>query len=657
MHPTTHHLTPNTHHPTFNIMTPSFPLTQSQYGIYVECANRSGEICYNLPYLYTIDCSLDVNKLCKAVETAVKAHPTLFTRIVLSDEGEPLQEVDTDAIPSWTLHVEDVKDIEALIPSLVEPFDIYGERLFRIRLLRNSQALYLFIDYHHIIVDGTSMKLLLNDIDKAYHGIAPDAEQFTLAEVAVKERADRLSPAFEEGKEWYAKNFDCSDTFTQLIPDREETAVKEASLLRTLSTSTDTVDAFCRENGIFKSTLFTSAYAFLLAKFNNEQESLFTTVYNGRNDKRLNNTVGMFVKTFPVYAKFTPETSVLDYLLANQEQIGGYRKHDVYSYSDVMEDLQPQTNSMFAWHASLFADDQMGDKPMAVRRIGNSTLDAPLYLKAFVRDGRIQVKAEYRSNLYSEALVSQFLESYEAVLEGMLTLQLLCDIDITTAPQVEMLDSFNQTDVPYDTTQTIVSLFLRQVEATPDNIAVVYKDKSYTYREVDDISNRIASYISSRGLGLGDVVSVLIPRCEWMPIASLGVLKAGCAYQPLDPSYPKERLNFMMQDADAKLLISDEELRDIVDEYQGEVLLTQSLNALPAIDFSSEDTLTSPDSLFILLYTSGSTGTPKGCRLTHGNLVAFCHWYQRFYDCSPRAELPHTPATASTPVCWTCIRL
>ena len=614
-------------------MNPSFPLTKSQYGIYVECANRSGEICYNLPYLYTIDNSLDADRLCKAVETAVKAHPTLFTRIVLNDDGEPMQTISAD-IDSWTLHVEDVEDIEAMKPSLVAPFDIYGDRLFRIRLLRNSEALYLFIDYHHIIVDGTSMKLLLNDIDKAYHGIAPDAEQLTLAEVAVQEQADRQSPAFQEGKEWYAKNFDCSDTFTQLIPDREETVVTEGSLLRTLSTSSDAVDAFCRENGVFKSTLFTSAFAFLLAKFNNEQESLFTTVYNGRYDKRLSNTVGMFVKTFPIYAKFTPETSVLDYLLANQEQIGGCRKHDVYSYSDVMEDLKPQTNSMFAWHATLFADDQMGDKPMAVERIGNSTLDAPLYLKAFIRDGRLQVKAEYRSNEYSEALVSQFLESYEAVIEGMLTLQCLCDIDITTASQVEILDSFNQTDVPYDTTQTIVSLFLRQVEATPDNIAVVYKDKSFTYREVDDISNRIAADISSRGLGLGDVVSVLIPRCEWMPIASLGVLKAGCAYQPLDPSYPKERLNFMMQDADAKLLICDEELRDIVDEYQGEVLLTKDLLSLP-IHPSPNTHHPSPESLFILLYTSGSTGVPKGCRLTHGNLVAFCHWYQRFYDLRP----------------------
>ncbi|MBQ4175619.1 MAG: non-ribosomal peptide synthetase, partial [Prevotella sp.] len=179
-------------------------------------------------------------------------------------------------------------------------------------------------------------------------------------------------------------------------------------------------------------------------------------------------------------------------------------------------------------------------------------------------------------------------------------------------------------------TQTIVSLFVKQAKATPQNIAVVYKERKYTYAEVDDISNRIAAFIRTKDLQLEDVVSVLIPRCEWMAIASLGVLKAGCAYQPLDPSYPKERLNFMMQDANAKLLIADEELQPIVDEYKGDVLLTKDIPQLP--EAACPDVALTPNNLFILLYTSGSTGIPKGCQLIHANLVAFCHWFQQFYD-------------------------
>ena len=176
-------------------------------------------------------------------------------------------------------------------------------------------------------------------------------------------------------------------------------------------------------------------------------------------------------------------------------------------------------------------------------------------------------------------------------------------------------------------------MFQKQAKATPEKVAVVFKDKQFTYAEVDEMSDRIAGYITSKGLGLEDVVSILIPRCEWMVIASLGVLKAGCAYQPLDPSYPKERLNFMMQDANARLLIADEELRPIVDDYNGEVILTKDLDKCVAV--TQQHTELKPNSLFILLYTSGSTGVPKGCQLTHGNLVAFCHWYHRYYDLKP----------------------
>ena len=609
------------------------PLSKVQYGIYVECASRIGEICYNLPYVYAFDKSLDEERLRTAVIDTVEAHPTLFTRIELTDDGEPMQTIDMDN-EHFELEIEDTTDIEKKAAELVRPFDIYNDRLFRIHLLRDDSHLYLFIDYHHLIVDGTSMSLLLHDINDAYNGKAVSGESMTLADVCAEEEALRLSPAFEEAKQWYAKNFDCNDTFTQLLPDREDPELKEASLLRTLSVDMDRVEQFCRDNGIFKSTLFTMAYAYLLAKFNNDQEALFNTVYNGRKTKQLAHTVGMFVKTLPVYAKFAADTTVLDYLKAGQEQTSGCREHDVYSFSDIMEDLKLQSNSMFAWHGMLFSDDEMGGKPMKARRIGNSTLDASLYLKAFILDGKYQIKAEYHANEYSEEIIAQFLESYEAVVEGFLSASLLSEVSISTPAQVAMLDTFNETDADYDDTQTIVSLFERQAQLTPQNIAVVYKDRQYTYAEVDAISSRIAAFVLSKGLKQEDVVSVLIPRCEWMAIVSLGVLKAGCAYQPLDPTYPKERLNFMMQDAGAKLLIADEQLRPIVDGYQGEVMLTKDIPQL-ADNPTPITQHPTPSNLFIMLYTSGSTGVPKGCQLTHANLVAFCNWHQRFYSLKP----------------------
>ena len=608
------------------------PLTKTQYGIYAECIQHLGEYRYNLTYLYPLDSSLDEVKLKAAIEVAVAAHPTLFTRFEVDEHGDPMQTIDDSE--TFSLEVERIIDIEAEKRGMVMPFHIFKDRLFRIRLLKDSEHFYIFIDVHHLIADGMSLKVILADIDAAYSGKEIEPEVLTLADVARAEAEQMKTPAFEECKQWYAQNFDCSDTFSQLIPDSEGTDSRIGNSKRKLSVSMDTIESYCKAHGIFKNTFFTAVYSYLLAKYNNDQEALFSTVYKGRQDKRLSHSVAMLAKTIPLYAKFDNDTTVLDFLKTLQKQLTGCREHELYSFTDVMSDLNLQFGSFFAWHGRLFDQVEIDGKRTEPIELHHTTLEVPLYVKVLVLDGHYYVEADYQMDVYTEQLISQFLESYEAVVEAFLKEDYLCDISIATKSQTELLDSFNQTDVPYDNTQTIVSLFRQQVAQMPDNIAMVYRDVRLTYKQVDEISERIARYVKSLGLGSEDVVSVLIPRCEWMVLASLGVLKAGCAYQPLDPSYPAERLNFMMQDASAKLLIADEELRPIVDEYKGQVLFTKDIDALPAAATPVEIDIT-PSSLFIMLYTSGSTGVPKGCQLTHGNLVCFCHWYQRYYELAP----------------------
>ena len=620
-------------------MKTSAPLTKTQYGLYVECVNHPGEPCYNVPCFYILDGSLDEERLRRAVETVVTAHPTLFTRIELTDQGDPVQTIDDTE--TFSLQVEHVDDIEAAKKTMIQPFNIVGDRLFRIRLLRDKEHFYYFQDVHHTLFDGGSQALMLADIEKAYNGEPLEPEQLTMAQLAVAEEELRQTAVFEEDKKWYAENFDCGDCYSPLLPDRDDKQFVDALLTRTMAVDKARVDAFCKTNGVFRSSVFTAAYAYLLAKYNNEQQVLFNTVHNGRADKRSNRTLGMLVRTVPVYAKFDADTRVLDFIKAGEEQMKGCRQHGSYNYSDAINDLGLQPATLFIWHGNTLENNPFCGKPMKFILLCNNSREVSLYLKVVIKEGRFVVEAEYNGNEYSEALMSQFMESYEAVVEGFLTQERLCDINMTTASQMVLLDSFNQTEVDYDDTQTVVSLFRRQAKATPDAEAVVFKDHRYTYAQVDEISDRIAGYILSKGLGVGDAVSIIIPRCEWMAIASMGILKAGCAYQPLDPSYPKERLNFMVKDADAKLLIADEELRELVDEYQGEVLLTKELLSLPALTAEANSQLStlnsqlSPSDRFILLYTSGSTGVPKGCQLTHANLVCYCNWYWKYYDLKP----------------------
>ena len=616
------------------------PLSKTQYGLYVECVNNTGEACYNIPYCYTLDGSLNGERLLNAIQMAVSAHPTLFTRIGQGDDGEPFQIIDDSE--SFSISIDEVTGIEAEKAQFIQPFNIVGDRLFRIRLLKDAAHYYLLQDIHHIISDGASRKVLLGDIEKAYYGEALQSEDKTMGQMAMEEAELRKTTAFEDAKKWYAEHFDCGDLVSPLLSDilsGDERPDEEGKLTRIMDVNQEEIEAFCKDNGIYKSTFFTAAYAFLIAKYNNEQQALFCTIHNGRSDKLLSHTVAMLVKTLPVYQQFADDTPVIDFLKAGQDQMSGCRQHEAYAFSDAVNDLGLQIATMFAWHGTLFEGHELCGKPMTAMRLNNNTLEVPLYVKAYTRDGRYVVEAEYHSCEFSEALIAQFLESYETVVKGFLSQEMLRDVSIISESQTKMLDSFNPPGTDYDTSETVVSLFRKQAKATPDHTAVVYKDSRYSYREVDEISDRIAAYIASKGLGgdsqapTTDAVSVLIPRSEWMAIASLGILKAGCAYQPLDPSYPKERLNFMMKDAGARLLIADEQLRPLVDEYQGEVLFTKDIKQLPAADKLPDGP--TPDSLFILLYTSGSTGVPKGCQLTHANLVCYCHWYWRYYDLKP----------------------
>ncbi len=224
------------------------------------------------------------------------------------------------------------------------------------------------------------------------------------------------------------------------------------------------------------------------------------------------------------------------------------------------------------------------------------------------------------------------------------------------------MDAFNVAEIDWPETD-MVSMFRETAEKYPDHEAVIFRDEVLTYRQVDEISERIAGFLSSNGVGKGKVVSVLIHRGIEMVTATLGALKTGAAYQPLDPSYPSERLCFMMNDADCALLIADEDLLEKVPEYKGTVLLTKDIPSLPPCEKLT--CKPEPEDLFILLYTSGTTGVPKGVMLEHRNLANFVRHYHKTYsldkDCRVSAYASYgfdacmmelfSPLTAGACVC------
>ncbi len=242
---------------------------------------------------------------------------------------------------------------------------------------------------------------------------------------------------------------------------------------------------------------------------------------------------------------------------------------------------------------------------------------------------------DYDTALFSEEMMLGLAKSIENAVRTLMESDNLSQVSLTGKEEWKVLDSFNAAwDLEFDKADTVVTVFRRNAKTQPDKVAAVFKDKAYTYRELDELTDRLAAKLyahASQATGKSvlaeEVVSILLNRNENVFILPLAAVKAGLAYEPLDPSYPKERLNFMVKDAGACLLVAEESLLGLVDEYEGPTVTVEELYASHDLTshLSSLPSHPSPSDLLIMLYTSGSTGLPKGCQIEHRNMVAYAH--------------------------------
>ena len=608
-------------------------LSKTEYGVYFDFANNPKSTAYNIPQFLTFDKDTDVLKLKSAVEQAIENHPYLKTRLNVDEDGNVCKSICGE--PAY-VEVREINSADFDKRTYVYPFDLLKDRLYRCCIIKTECSVILFSDVHHIIYDGSSLRIFMEDIDKAMSGQPLEPEIFTGNDVSEEEAQRLLSPEFDEAKKYYESVFGGLELESVPIFDKkeEQPAAKKNRFDFSLFNADD-IRNFAHAHGIKSSTFFTGVFGFVLAKFAGSDESLFSTIYNGRNQK-LTRSCGMFVKTLPVYCNSSKNDDIEQYLKDLDLQLDNNRKHDLYSYADICADLQIDPQALFAYQGDAWQSVSFGGRQVIIDTVNSPDPKVAVTFEVFRLNGNFFSHIEYRSDLYEEETMQVFARCFEKAVCEFLSKQKLSEIDIAGSDQLALVENFNNTEKTYDTSKTVVDLFREQTRANPDNTAVVYLDRHYTYKQVDEISDRIAGYISSLGIGREDVVSILIPRCEYMVIASLGASKAGAAYQPLDPSYPSERLEFMLKDADAKLLIADKKLLDRVPNYKGRVLLLDEIPALPECDNIPESP--KPQDLFILLYTSGSTGVPKGCMLEHRNIASFCNWYRNYYNLTPQSR-------------------
>lgn len=614
-----------------------YPLTDSQMGVFLECAASPQSTMYNIPVCFRLPAGADPERWKEAAGRMASRYPALFVSIEMRQEEQTygMAVHDTDGL-SIPVYEAAEAEMDGLKREFVRPFDLEKGPLVRMAFYRTEESVYFLADMHHIISDGASVALFFDGVRKIYEGEEPEAEGISQFDLSLCEGRLKDTEAYKKAREYFEKRLAGLEVDSVPVFDMAENpeaperpSGRITGCLGEILGQEET-DWFAGKNGVTESTLFLGAFAYALAKYNGQTEVLFGSVNNGRRDLKLKRTIGMLVRTLPVYVQIQEEETVAEYLQKLQQDFFETMSHDCCSFEELAGRYQVTSDILFVYQSETLngMHTKRGLIPMETLETGNSL--ANLAVHVFKKDGSYEIHLEYRSDVYLERTARTLLSLMVKALEGFRDCACLKDIPLVSAEDVAVLDSYHGKRTDYDRALTLPELFRRQAEKTPEHTAVVFREKRFSYREIDRLSDGVAAYVSRLGIGKDQTVSILISRGEYMPIASLGVMKAGAIYQPLDPEYPPERLSFMMEDAQTKLLIADEALLELVPGYNGQVLPTKEIPGLSA-EGAKEIPAPLPEDTYILLYTSGTTGTPKGCMLSHGNLAAFCNWYCRYY--------------------------
>ena len=588
-----------------------YPLSHAQTGVYFECMKNPTSTLYNIPMRARLPLAISDDALRAAVTQVVNNHPELFVHFRTNDTG-----VEQVVDKSLELNVESRElkesELDAFRAEFVRPFNLSKDLLCRFCMVRTEEALYLYCDIHHLVCDGASYDVFFNELCALLDSGSIDAEMYTYAQFVADEQTAKDGEEYAAAKEFFHSQLAQVEGATEVAPDL--TNPKDGEIGQVYAPmDIKAAEALAQKAEVTPAGATLAAVFSTLARFANADDLCITTISNGRSNLKMANTMGMMVNTLALSSKIGDQ-NVVDFIRETGEHFEQTLAHENYPFAQIAADYDLTAEIMYAYQLGVLSEYKVNGQTVATE---NMELNVPKFKIAFYIievNGQPSVAIEYDNGRYSREMMQSLAQSVSNAVSAFAAqpTAAIRSISLMDEEQTKRLDSFNETAVPYDNTQTVLSLFKAQVAKTPDALALIYCDKRFTYREVDELSDRIAAGLHPTT----NVIAIKVQRSEWMVLGALAVLKTGCAYLPLDPSYPEERLAYMQKDANSCMLLTEKEFEQLVESKESKV----------------ESPKTKPSDLFILLYTSGSTGVPKGVQLEHGNLVAFCHWYQRYYD-------------------------
>ncbi|MDO4539321.1 MAG: condensation domain-containing protein, partial [Coriobacteriales bacterium] len=423
-----------------------YPLSQTQQGIYIECVRHPGSTMYNLPMFYQLDPSVDVERLREAVCTMVAAHPYLFMCVGRDEQGN-LRARRRDEHPFEVEILE--RDKVPAEDELVRPFDLEsGELLCRAKIVVTPEANYLYLDAHHIVSDGGSIDIMVDQIDHIYQGGSVERETYTGYEFALDEERFRASERLTKARAFYDGIFKGCGGETALPKDGAPDAGHIAFKRLVGNANGAAVRAFCEEHDLTLNAFFTAAFAYALKEYADAEQPVFTTIYNGRSDPRLATSVSMLVKTLPVSLSCAED----DYVVSLVEECKGFlvsaMANDLYSFSEIHSAYGINGDIMFAFQGEFEHDVILGGKPAKSVMLGLSRARATFGLDLMLDGDKIVFEQEYDPSVISAYTADGLTSLVDQVVAEFVTKDRLRDITLVSERDEAAIRALHDTDWP-----------------------------------------------------------------------------------------------------------------------------------------------------------------------------------------------------------------
>ncbi|WP_159882426.1 non-ribosomal peptide synthetase [Paenibacillus puerhi] len=619
----------------------AYPASSAQRRMYILQQLEGGQSGYHIPGIFEVEGEMDLFRFERAWHQLIERHESLRTSFEMI-EGELLQRVHAQVDFRIDYETIDHSQLSTRIAAFFRPYDLSQAPLMRAGLLSISRTRHILLfDMHHLIADGESMRIFAEEFVKLYAGERLEELNVQYKDYAAWQQGYLQSEEMERQEAYWLDRYRELPSSLRLPTDfprpAERSFAGESFRFRLNPELTAALVRLAERTDVTLYMLLLSAYFILLRKYAGQEDIVVGTPSGGRPHPDTAPLIGLFVNTLAIRSQVEDELPFLHYVKKVRELALSAYEHADYPFELLVErsgaERDLSRNPLFDTMFTLQTDPPMLDiagltfKPYEFEA---KMAQFDFTFEAIQHAHHIEVHLEYSTDLFRRETIQRMADHYSCLLECIAS-EPYCRIDrldmVTEAEKREIRTVFNATETAYPQNTTFLQLFAQQAEASPERIAVRYLDRALTYQELDERSGRLAAALVARGVGVESIAAVMAERSVDWVVAVLAAFKAGAAFVPIDPAYPAERIEHMLRDSQAAILLTQSALLRRSEGFAGKVLDLDAYEAY-AEGPIAWDPRPHPDRLAYVIYTSGTTGKPKGVMVEHGSYANLAFAYR-----------------------------